>query len=199
MLSTLLLLITIYGILQANQDSLPPEIKNLVRFKILDPSATAGLFVTAVGALLVRHQYGVSSRPRINYKSALATKTNPLNPAELFEVLRVEIRNNGLGAAIVNRIDFELELLEPKENIYVGSHNVVIKQLEKIGLIRNRDYWLENITTGFALPDKESLLMFELKSEHIQLINRLDMMLYFQGQIGDKYCREIFLLPRKSI
>jgi len=195
LLTAALFILAVYGVLQANQDLLSVGFKRYFVFKILDPSSASGLFVSAVGVLILRHQYGVSSRPRINYKTSVTTKTDTNNPAMPYEIWRVEIRNNGLGAAIINRAEYVLELAKADGSVYIGGYNQVLKELAKIDLVLDRDYSLENITTGFALPDKDSLLIFEIKKEHISKIKRLDITIYFQGQVGDKYCRGIFCIP----
>ncbi len=188
-------LLTIYSILQTNTTLLPPKATRFLSFKIMDTSSSASLFVTLLGALLVRHQFAMGLLPRINYKSTNATRQDSGSPMVSFETWRVEIRNSGLGAAVINSTRYVLELPSEKSNVCPGDHKDIIKGLTKLGLVRNSDYWLENITTGFALSSKEDCFVFEIKTEHIAKVERLDMMLYFQDQLGGKYCREIFLIP----
>jgi hypothetical protein len=108
----------------------------------------------------------------------------------------VKIRNAGQGTAIINRSEFELETSPIKSNSSFLALGEVVKELAKSGLVRNEDYWLENITNGFALPPTEDCIVFEIKSEHVSKIKRLDMLLHFQGVLGDKYCRKIFFIHR---
>lgn len=197
LLTTILFLLTLYSILQANSALFENVNTAWLSFKILDTPTAATLFVTALGALLVRHQFALSLLPRINYKSALSKRQNSQDLSVTFETWRVEMRNTGLGSAIINRTEYLLALPDAGNNIlYYHTFDKTIKELGQAGLIRGTDYWLENITPGFSLSPKDECPVFEIKTEHISKINRLDLVLYFQGQLGDKYCREIFFIPR---
>ena len=186
-------LLTLYSIVQTNAVLLGLEGSPLFALKILDTSSAASLFVTLLGALLVRHQFAVSVLPRINYKSARSTKENP---TETFETWRVELRNTGLGSAIVNRTEYRVAFTAKKDNNHSYSFEDLLKQLATIKLVRDRDYWVEKITTGFSLSPKDECFVFEIKTEHLSKFSRLDMVLYFQGQLSDKYRREVYLIPR---
>lgn len=190
------LLITLYSILQANADLLPMQAARYLSIKILDTSSAASLFVTLLGALLVRHQFALSLLPRINYQSAYAIKNDPANANVSFETWRVEVRNSGLGAAIIISTTYQLELSDDKNGTEEGhTHTSVVEALAKAGLVRNVDYWLANNSTGFALPPKDDVVVFEIKAEQLFKIKRLDMELQFQDQLGGRYGREIFLVP----
>ncbi len=195
-LTITLFLLTLYSILQANVALFSVGASRLLSLKILDTSSAASLFVTLLGALLVRHQFALGVLPRINYKTARAAKQNTRIPGEQFETWRVEIRNTGLGSAIVNRAEYGLEYTGTKSNIHSHTFDSLIKELTTIDLIRDSDYWIEKISEGFSLSPKDDCFVFEIKTEHIQKLKRLYMVLYFQGQLGDRYRREIFLIPR---
>lgn len=176
---------------------LPDGAARYLSFKILDTSSAASLFVTLMGALLVRHQFALGLLPRINYKSAKAIRKDSASPDASFSTWRVELLNSGLGAAVINSTKYLLELSDEKSGECSGGHKQIIQELAKVNLIRDSDYWLENITTGFALSPKEGCPVFEIKTEHLSKIKRLDMVLYFQDQLGGKYWREIFLVPHR--
>ena len=189
--------LTLYSILQANLTLLPDEVIPYLSVKVLDTSTAATLFASLMGAMLLRHQFALGLLPRINYKSAKGTRKDSDNPEAFFLTWRVEILNSGLGAAIVNSTDYCLELSGGDEGRCTGGHKDIINQLTLVNLVRDQDYWLENITTGFALSPKDGCPIFEIKQEHLAKIQRLDMMLYFQDQLGGKYRREIFLVPHQ--
>ncbi|WP_276366224.1 hypothetical protein [Chryseolinea sp. H1M3-3] len=162
---------------------------------MLDTESSASLFVTLLGALVVRHQFVLGLRPRIGYKTMYATKELGPDSKEFCATWQVRIRNAGQGTAIINRSAFELETSPPKSNSSLHVLREVVKELAKSGLVRHKDYWLENITDGFTLPPKEECIVFEIKSEHVSKIKRLNMLLYFQGLLGDKYYRKILFIP----
>lgn len=191
-------ILTLYAILQAHLDFFNIEKTNLFSVKILDTASSSSLFITLLGALVVRHQFVLGFRPRISYKSMQTLKQNPSNDKQHYEVWQVRISNTGLGAAIISRTNFDLEIFSTKGIPSLMSLNEVVNEVERSGLIRDRDYWIENISSGFTLPPKEDCILFEIKIEHLRKIKRLDMILHFQGLLGDKYFRDIFFLPRGS-
>lgn len=164
-------------------------------YKILDTASAASLFVTLVGALLVRHQFALGLLPRINYISALTTKEDIQKPNTLINVWRVEIRNTGLGSAIINHTEYFLELSDGSNFTSAYVYDSLVKEFGIAGLSRHQDYWLDNITAGYSLLPKDDSLIFEIKTCHLEKLKRFSMMLYFQGQLGDKYCKEISLTP----
>lgn len=85
---------------------------------------------------------------------------------------------------------------ETKGFVASKTFHEVVKDLAKAKLVLDSDYWLGNITPGFSLSPKDEFLVFEIKTEHREKLKYLDMWLYFQGQLGDKYRRKIFLIPR---
>lgn len=184
-------LLTIYSILQANATLLPPKATRFLTFKIMDTSSAASLFVTLLGALLVRHQFAMGLLPRINYKSTNATRKDLGSPTASFETWRVEIRNSGLGAAVINNTRYVLELPSERSDGRAGDHKDMIKELAKAGLVRDSDYWLENITTGFALSPKEDCFVFEIKRNTRQKSNAWTWCYIFrinlEANIGGRY------------
>lgn len=189
-------LLTLYSVLQANSALFHLEASPFLSLKILDTSSAASLFVTLLGALLVRHQFALGLLPRINYKSAKTTRQNPQDSGEPFTTWRVELRNTGLGSAIINRADYRLELAGATSHCHFHTFDAIIRELAKIDWVRDRDYWIENINAGFSLSPKDDCFLFEIKTEHIAKLKRLDVALYFQGQLGDRYRRDISLIPR---
>lgn len=201
MLTSLLILtitffiFTLYSILQNNAALFHLEHSHFLSLKILDTSSAASLFVTLFGALVLRHQFALSVLPRINYRSSLTVKNNNSPTNESCETWRVEIRNTGLGSATITGADYIVELTTSRTNVCVHTTENLIKELLKIGLIRNKDYWMDNTTSGFSLSPKDECFLSEIKTEHLNKLNHLSMILYFQGQLGDKYSKEISFLP----
>ena len=189
-------LLTLYSIAQANMDVWHIEASRWMTLKILDTSSAATLFVTVLGALLVRHQFALGVLPRINYKAAKTEKQNKRTTTGAFETWRVEIRNTGLGSAIVTQAEYFIEIPGSKTDPYPSTFDELISDLALMGLIRDRDFWIEKIASGFSLSPKDECFVFEIKLEQVTKIKGLHMALYFQGQLGDRYRREIFLVPR---
>jgi hypothetical protein len=195
-LSFIFFAITIYSILKENSAVLNVNESRFFALKILDTATSSTLFVTLLGALVVRHQFVLGFRPRISYKSMNILKQVIYNKTEFCEAWQVKIRNVGVGAAIINGCEFEFETSSAKSASFPLGFNNVVKELAKINLINEDDYWLENITSGFTLAPNEDYTVFEIKTEHMKNIKRLNMILHFQGFLGGKYYKEIIFMPR---
>lgn len=204
MLTTLLIsivaffLLTIYSILQSNLSWFHINESRFWSLKILDTTSAATLFVTLVGALLVRHQFAISVLPRINYVSDIKTTPQTFKANHSSEAWQVEIRNTGLGSAIIDHIDYFLDLENSKETKHDYTFNSLITKLAQIDLLRNSDYSIFNMSKGFSLAPKDEYVVFEIKTNHLAKFKRLTMVIYFQGQLGNKYCREISLLAKAN-
>ncbi len=164
----------------------------------MDTTSAATLFVTLVGALLVRHQFAISVLPRINYVSDIKTTPQTFKANHSSEAWQVEIRNTGLGSAIIDHIDYFLDLENSKETKHDYTFNSLITKLAQIDLVRNSDYSIFNMSKGFSLAPKDEYVVFEIKTNHLAKFKRLTMVIYFQGQLGNKYCREISLLAKAN-
>lgn len=197
-LTTVFFLLTVYNILQLNLGWFHISESKFWSLKILDSTSAATLFVTLVGALLVRHQFAASVLPRINYVSNVTNKENSLESGQSFKTWQVEIRNTGLGPAIIDRIEYFLELANDKEKPHHYKFITLIQKLTENNLVRDRDYILFNMSSGFSISPKDEYVVFEIKTEHLDKLNCLTMMLYFQGQLGDKYYREISLVGKSN-
>jgi hypothetical protein len=202
MLTTLLtstfvfFILTIHSIFQSNLNWFHIEASKFWSLKILDTDSAATLFVTLVGALLVRHQFAIGVLPRINYVSNTNNKQNGLEIIQESETWQVQIRNTGLGPAIINRVEYFLEISNSKEILKRYEFSSLIRKLTELNLNRDKDYTITNISSGFALTPKDELSVFDIHTAHLPKFKRLTMIVYFQSQLGDNYCREISLLPQ---
>lgn len=197
LLTVVLFFLTLYSIVQTNAKVFHLEDSPFVSLKLLDTSTAASLFVTLIGALLVRHQFASSVTPRINYRSAKTERYDKQNRDEVFQTWHVEIHNTGLGSAIINRVDYLFEPAGSKNCSSSYSLDNIVKQFAAIDLIPERDYWMQNMSSGFSLAAKDDFFVFEINMKSVEKMTRLDMVLYFQSQLGNRYRRVISLLPQR--
>ena len=181
-------ILTLYSILKENSAFLPEKAINFLSLKILDTSSSATLFVTLLGALIVRHQFVLGHHPRISYKSSFVQNDN--------NIWQVKILNVGLGPAIFYRLHFELET-ETNTQFFNIPFGEVLTGLQDAGLVHETDYKLENVSEGFTLSPKEECILFEIRKEQLSKLKHFSVVLHFQGMLGDKYCREILFIPKK--
>lgn len=198
LLTGILFGLLLFSILQQNLAFFELEHVRLLSFKILDTNTAASLFVTLIGAILVRHQFALGIRPAVNYTSATITKNYPVTSSVPCELWQVVLHNAGSGTAIFNSIRFRISVDAIYRGEYSKSHKEVVKALAEIGLVRDQDYSLANISRGSTLAPRESRAIFELKASKLHLIKQLDASIQFQGLLGDKYGRELFLIPRDT-
>lgn len=199
LLACILLILTLYSILQTNAEIFHLKNSPFVSLKLLDTSSAASLFVTLIGALLLRHQFALSVTPRINYRSAKAERSDRHKRDEVFETWRVEIHNTGLGAAIINRIEYLFEPAGGKDCISSYTVDNIVKQLAGIDLTIDHDYWIQKMSSGFSLAAKDDFLVFEVRLEHLVRLRCLHMVLYFQSQLGNRFTRVIRLTPERGL
>lgn len=196
-LTGILFSLLLFSILQQNLAFFDLEHVRLLSFKILDTNTAASLFVTLIGAILVRHQFALGIRPAVNYTSANVTKNYPVTSNTPCELWQVVLHNAGSGTAILNSIRFRIGIDGIDRGEYSKSHKEVVEALAEIGLVRDQDYSLANVSAGSTLAPRESRTLFEIKASKLQLIKQLDASIQFKGVLGDKYGRELFLIPRE--
>ena len=184
-----------YSILKDNSSLMIPNIQKFLKFQFLDTKSIFTVFISLVGLVLVRHHFIQSFRPRINYELNKVEKgaTNFLHKDE--SVWQAKIINAGLGPAVIE--DYCFRTSENDE--YSLSFDSLVHKLESFDLILDVDYSLNNVTKGYTISAKDSLIAFELVLYKGEKIKCLDIQIQFKGFLGDNYRKEIFCIPRKGI
>ena len=75
----------------------------------------------------------------------------------------------------------------------------IIQKLRAAGFILDKDYFLTNITSGGAMSTKEEKVIFEMVLPPPHQLVQLDLRITFEGYIGGRYIKDIFLIPRAGI
>lgn len=195
-LTILFFLATLYDIIQANLSVFAVEVSRFWSFKILTASSSATLFVTLLGAMLVRRQFAISLLPHLSYTSAKIFRADLSTMGERCETWRVDLHNTGLGSAIIESVEYIVEQEGAKGGSRSHGFEGAVKKLTDAGLARESDYWIKNLTAGFALSPKDDCFLFEIKTQYVGKLKGIDMVLYFKSLTGDKYRSEISLIPR---
>jgi hypothetical protein len=103
--------------------------------------------------------------------------------------------NVGLGPAEIESYKFRLDP--------VGKYNLtfhgLIEKLAELGLKLDSDYFLNNITKGYTVAQKEPLIIFEASLYKLDTLRCFDIEIRFKGYLGNKYIKEIYCIPRKGI
>ena len=191
--------LTIYAVLKSNSYFLTSPFQKYFSFEILDTKTASTIFVTFISLLLVRHQFVIGFKPKIIYECK-KTKTS-VNP-ELDHggiLWQVKIRNVGLGTAIFSSYVFRVGLLQVSESDYNKEFTEIIEELKTQGLYYEEDYYLSNITNGYAMPSKDERILFEVRLPNGYAIKQIDVKMVFSGYLGGKYHKEVYLIPRRGI
>jgi hypothetical protein len=194
----LFFLLTVYALLIDNQDLLHlPWLKRPV--KLLDAKTACTLFATFLGMLLIRNQFIIGSKPRLIYSSS---KVKPGKHPEFDSnkiCRQVKLVNAGLGAASFSKYEFRMGLDSTGDTQPFVDFASIIQKLQAAGFILDKDYFLTNITSGGAMSSKEEKVIFELVLPPAHQLVQLDLRITFEGYIGGRYVKDIFLIPRAGI
>jgi len=113
-------------------------------------------------------------------------------------VLTVNIKNVGSGIALIRSVKYRV--VPPNENKeYDHSYDDVIETIAQEGYENRKDFVLLEFSNGFALSPKDEKSILEVPISNYLKGKTLDIKIEFEGFLGDRYCKEIFCIPRKGI
>lgn len=162
---------------------LPPWLSQL---KILTFSEA----ITAVISL--SSLYFVLEGFELNYRPLLSYNTQVLNEVKSGKKpWQVFLKNGGNGSAIIEKIEFEFQLMNRKEVLV--DFTEIVQELGDIE--KGKNFNLINISPGASISNAEELILFEFPSDKLNKIKRFDIKLTFKSFLGQLYQKEIYLLP----
>lgn len=185
----LLVLNLIWDIIKINLD--PGVIKQWPwRFNLLDISTCATLAGIVAGLLLTRAQFARSIRPAIGWRAWEVKKSNYL----VDSAWTVYLYNHGPGNCQVNKARYSYALTDRPPSGW-KTWDMTVEELADMGMMRNRDYYLEDIGVGFSIPVAAVLLedseLAAFTSACLAKLSSLDVMLEIEDALGDIYARTI--------
>jgi hypothetical protein len=199
LLTFLFFLLTVYAVVKSNPGLGSTQSKEFFSLELLDTKTACTIFVSLVGLLLLRHQFVIGYRPKLIYEGS---KKDAANHPELPEnnlVWQVKIKNVGLGTAIFSDFKFRLSLNQTEDKSYDLGFFDTVEKLEEEGFRFEEDYYLANITNGYAMTTKEEKIVFEVILPKGHGIKQLDLKMTFEGYLGGKYRKEVYIIPRRGI
>jgi hypothetical protein len=189
----------VYGVLQENKDLINKKYHYYFAVKILDTKTCASLFITLIGLILVRHHFLIGFMPILVYETRRTKKPSYDAIFQDCEVWQVKIRNVGLGAAKILKYEFRVGQTSISEDDHDQDYDEVTKLLHSINIVHDRDYCMEEITSGYTLPSKDEILIFEMNTAMLSKIKQLDLQITFSGLLGGRFIKDVFLIPRNDL
>lgn len=187
-------LLTLYAVAKDNVDVIYPDKKDpgrifLIKYTFFDAKTCCTIFITLLSLILVRSHFILGFKPRIIYESrdVNAVSTEPI-PGEIW---LVQIKNVGLGAAIVESCQFRTGRNHDEFNF---THQEIVTAYTSKD-IQASNYFLPNISVGYVFQPKDDKTLFKIKKTEAIKAGVLDMELKFKGLLGGEYTKIIFLLP----
>ncbi len=188
------LTLSIYSILFENVLLLPIPFQKYFVLKLLDIKTAFPLLVSVISLILVRYHFLIGFQPRLNYESQIKNKGENILFKNSVDIWNVTLKNVGLGAAIVEKLKFRLNINDE----YNLSLHEVLKKLESDEYKINTNIFINNITNGYTITPKDNILLFEIELNNIKELSVLDMQITFKGFLGARFVKEIFFIPRNE-
>ena len=199
LMAGIFLLLTIYSILRDNLYDARINYPRWLWLNILDTKTACTIFVSFISILLVRHHFIIGFKPKIVYECR-KTKQPYNAELEVGKILwQVKIKNVGLGTAVFTHYCFRVGISEINSGQYDLDFSQVINTLKANNIFFEDDYYLSNITNGYAMPSKEERIVFEILLPIGYSLKQLDIKMKFEGYLGGLYEKEVFAIPRIGI
>ncbi|PPK98284.1 hypothetical protein [Parapedobacter indicus] len=195
-LTCLMAILLIYSILQENIDLINKRYHTYFGMRILDTKTCASLFITLIGLLLVRHHFLIGFMPILVYETRRTKKPTFDAIFENCEVWQVKVKNVGLGAAKILKYEFRLNQSEIEDTSHDKNFDETIVALNDINIVYDKDFCLEEITSGYTLPSKDEMIIFEINTAILSKLRQLDLQITFSGLLGNRFVKDVFLIPR---
>lgn len=174
---------------QANwRSELPREIRDL---KLLDTNTSLTLLVALLTLVAMRQQYLATLKPYITYVSR---RVQPGEENRTDEGWVVAIWNVGTGVAVVQETRYRLMLSDGSESWL--DYDKVVERLAALGWQPDSTYKLSRLSSGFVLGPENQISVFENAHAALKTIKMLDLELTFSSRAGERYVKDVFLIPR---
>lgn len=191
-----------FAFLKGNRELLGLPKSSLWNLKLLSGSMSVKILVLLLGLLLTKWSLELGFRPILIYSGNVVKNPNKpfindnINSNDLF--WSVTVQNVGSGIALIRRVKYRCSKSNADIPQYKEAAFELRRKLDEIGFKDKRDYALSTISTGFALPCKGEIHLFEIPLKNLSKIKLLDIQLEFEGLLGQKYRKEIFCIPREN-
>lgn len=196
LLTLIFFCLTIHATLQNNPGLIGARdwLKEISALNLLDIKTSCSIFVSLLGLILVRHHFILGFKPRIIYET-----NKSIDETTKIEYWEVRVKNVGLGAAVIKKYVFRLNISSIDNKEYDCDFQELIETLQSHNIFLEKDFMLGNLTKGYTLTSKKEKVIFKICLPKAFGIKQLDLKMIFIGFLGGKYKKEVYLIPRRGI
>lgn len=178
-------------------------LKSIIKFKISDVSTSTALFSATLALMVINKQFQLTNRPIINFKPRSFPERPLKKGANLPEDFQYvcSIVNQGMGMCIFERIEYNVEYWSKNNNILFSSleYDDFMDNLVKSGLRPESDFVILNMRNGSCLQSGGDYKCLEGSLRFVTSVKYLRLNIWFKSLLGEKYYKEIEVIPRKGI
>jgi hypothetical protein len=167
----------------------------LPNLNFIDLDKLLTITLTVLGLIIARNNIAHGMRPYIVYE---CKRGKPIELKHFSNVLSVHIKNVGSGIALIRSIKYRM-VSDGGKSEYSKNYDDIIAITSQQGYINRRHFILLEISNGFALSPKDEKCVFETPISNYLNDKAFDIMVEFEGFLGDRYEKEIFCIPRKGV
>jgi hypothetical protein len=195
-------ILAIFAFVKANFTTAEMQTHLPWRLTLLSFNEALTLLIALLGLSIVRRQFAMGTRPFLIYtsyntKESLFVLHPQSTPARIWKVV---LKNVGPGLAIINSVRYRLTFQgEPTSHEFALVGETLIKQLDTAGIHMGTHFDLILFSAGAPLGAGSEIVMFEILPEVMNRLSVLDVEITFSGTLGDRFLKEIFLIPRASV
>jgi hypothetical protein len=194
LLGSLIVVVFAVAALAVMQDNwihaLPPTLQ---RLKLLDTNNALTLLVALLTLVAMRQQYLSTLKPYLTYSSHRVPASESGNAEDVW---RVEVYNVGTGVAIIQQTVFRYVSASGAESEL--DHDAVDDRLRGLSWEEGRMFSLPRFSTGFVLGPENKVTAFETNYALLSDLRALDLEITFASRSGERYRKDVFLIPRPS-
>jgi hypothetical protein len=172
------------------------------RLSLIDVNTAFTILVALLSLIAVRQQFIYGTKPFLVYHSQFTHESRlGLPGAGAGErIWQVTLSNAGQGAASIREVRYRIAARgSTLSDSYPLPASSLTATLEGMGLRNERDYSLVSFSEGFRVIASAEQPIFELFEAAAAALQSIDMRIEIEGLLGDRFVKEVFLIPRGGL
>lgn len=172
------------------------------RLSLIDVNTAFTILVALLSLIAVRQQFIYGTKPFLVYHSQFthASRLGLPGAGAGERIWQVTLSNAGQGAAAIREVRYRIAA---RGNTLSDSYPLpaasLTATLEGMGLRYERDYSLVSFSEGFRVIAGAEQPIFEVFEAAAAALQSIDMRIEIEGLLGDRFVKEVFLIPRGGL
>lgn len=163
---------------------------------LMQPEAGATILIGLMSLVVLRAQAAATQRPILTYSSVQQSSDSSGLAASGGGVWSVTLQNVGGGSAIIRDGTYRIRDSLHDVGGYDMNYPAAIEFFSRRGMRVGRDYALYTFSAGGAIGPNVQCRIFEAPITKVNSIRVLDIRVEFETMLGDRYCKEVYCIPR---